>query len=115
MVLLGRIELPTSPLPRVRSTTELQQRSNEARAIVGEGAKVKAMLAASYAIRHARQCMATNGETPTREERLAAKLRENLRRRKGQQRAQTARAGQNPGDGRESDGVEPPSSQAAGE
>lgn len=25
MVLLGRIELPTSPLPRVRSTTELQQ------------------------------------------------------------------------------------------
>ena len=26
MVLLGRIELPTSPLPRVRSTTELQQR-----------------------------------------------------------------------------------------
>jgi site-specific DNA recombinase len=27
MVLLGRIELPASPLPRVRSTTELQQRS----------------------------------------------------------------------------------------
>ena len=27
MVLLGRIELPTSPLPRVRSTTELQQRA----------------------------------------------------------------------------------------
>ena len=26
MVLLGRIELPPSPLPRVRSTTELQQR-----------------------------------------------------------------------------------------
>jgi hypothetical protein len=25
LVLLGRIELPTSPLPRVRSTTELQQ------------------------------------------------------------------------------------------
>ena len=25
MVLLGRIELPASPLPRVRSTTELQQ------------------------------------------------------------------------------------------
>lgn len=26
MVLLGRIELPTSALPRMRSTTELQQR-----------------------------------------------------------------------------------------
>ena len=27
MVLLGRIELPTSALPRMRSTTELQQRT----------------------------------------------------------------------------------------
>src|SRR3546814_10053470 len=32
MVLLERIELSTSPLPRVRSTTELQQRSGRPRA-----------------------------------------------------------------------------------
>ena len=31
MVLLERIELSTSPLPRVRSTTELQQRWEGAR------------------------------------------------------------------------------------
>ncbi len=42
MVLLGRIELPTSPLPRVRSTTELQQQRPhmaglQARAIVCGG------------------------------------------------------------------------------
>ncbi len=29
MVLLGRIELPASSLPMTRSTTELQQRSNQ--------------------------------------------------------------------------------------
>ena len=31
MVLLGRIELPTSPLPRECSTTELQQHVSEDR------------------------------------------------------------------------------------
>lgn len=39
MVLLGRIELPTSPLPRVRSTTELQQRRG---AIDNHGARAGA-------------------------------------------------------------------------
>jgi tRNA A37 threonylcarbamoyladenosine dehydratase len=34
--------------------------------------------------------MTTNGNSATREERLAAKLRENLRRRKSQARAQVA-------------------------
>ncbi len=36
MVLLGRIELPTSPLPRVRSTTELQQRTRTAQRDAGD-------------------------------------------------------------------------------
>ena len=37
----GRIELPTSPLPRVRSTTELQQRLKQAGAIVAPSGNVK--------------------------------------------------------------------------
>ena len=82
MVLLGRIELPTSPLPRVRSTTELQQRWIEAGAIGHRGALVKRGPA-----RQAR-AMGERESKATREERLAAKLRENLRRRKEQSRAQ---------------------------
>ena len=82
MVLLGRIELPASPLPRVRSTTELQQHGKEARAIGYRGALVKRAAA--------RQAsgMSEKDRKPTREERLAAQLRENLRRRKAQARAQ---------------------------
>ena len=44
MVLLGRIELPTSPLPRVRSTTELQQRLIGWRAYCRAGAQCQATL-----------------------------------------------------------------------
>ena len=93
VVLLGRIELPTSPLPRVRSTTELQQRASgaprgagQARAIVAAGANVKhglrriAMTGMAAGMSHA-------SDNRTREERLAAKLRENLHRRKAQARA----------------------------
>ena len=81
MVLLGRIELPASPLPRVRSTTELQQHGKEARAIGYRGALVKRAAA--------RQAsgMSEKDRKPTREERLARRLRENLRRRKAQARA----------------------------
>ena len=42
MVLLGRIELPTSALPRMRSTTELQQhtiRMRQGREAVRTGAR----------------------------------------------------------------------------
>ena len=81
MVLLERIELSTSPLPRVRSTTELQQRWIEAGAIGHRGALVKRVAA-----RQARG-MAGQNDKPTRDERLAAKLRENLKRRKAQARA----------------------------
>ena len=35
MVLLGRIELPTSALPRMRSTTELQQPTIPAARVIG--------------------------------------------------------------------------------
>ena len=92
MVLLGRIELPTSPLPRVRSTTELQQR-RKARAIGVRGLDVKPCLSrlanSGKALR-----MSEEREPTTREERLAAKLRENLRRRKAQARALDATKGE---------------------
>ena len=81
MVLLGRIELPTSPLPRVCSTTELQQRLWEAARLRHGGGLVK-----QERLRQAVE-MAANDDKATREERLAAKLRENLRRRKAQARA----------------------------
>jgi hypothetical protein len=42
-VLLGRIELPASPLPRVRSTTELQQRRIR-RALLSRGPALSTFL-----------------------------------------------------------------------
>jgi hypothetical protein len=101
MVLLGRIELPTSALPRMRSTTELQQHTISARAGAWKPPGEAALLAArarlvnradaagllhAPAWRGREAGMACDGEL-TREERLAAKLRENLRRRKAQARA----------------------------
>lgn len=92
MVLLGRIELPASPLPRVRSTTELQQHGSAARtrgveagAIGRTGAKVN--LSLNVGPKFAKGCaMSDPNDKLSREERLAAKLRENLRRRKAQGR-----------------------------
>ena len=85
MVLLGRIELPTSPLPRVRSTTELQQR-RKARAIGVRRYYVKQSL--SHKANSGKALpMAEGKQALSREERLAAKLRENLKRRKAQARA----------------------------
>lgn len=106
-MLLGRIELPTSSLPMTRSTTELQQRLSfrVRKALVpatrGRGALmsvtakiVKRLLRILFqkAIPRAFQGPAKDARTMTqpqqsREERLAAKLRENLRRRKAQARA----------------------------
>ena len=79
MVLLERIELSTSPLPRVRSTTELQQ-------LTGNGGRLSWH---RLLVKHGRlrQASRMTDPRPTREERLAAKLRENLRRRKAQSRA----------------------------
>ena len=80
MVLLERIELSATPLPRVCSTTELQQPTVGRRAlqrglplssIPPRGETLLARLLAGAAHAHA----------------LAARLRENLRRRKAQARA----------------------------
>ena len=85
MVLLERIELSASPLPRVRSTTELQQ-PIEARPIVGWLENVKRGLKHEARKAKAFRMKDEANNNLTREERLAAKLRENLRRRKAQPR-----------------------------
>ena len=107
MVLLGRIELPTSALPRMRSTTELQQPTIPAARVigpinVGAGPGSGALLAGgprfvkqafvrsdlhSDTCRGTKPAMSENPAQPSRQERLAAKLRENLRLRKAQARA----------------------------
>ena len=79
-MLLGRIELPASPLPRVRSTTELQQHRGEAARLRHERRLVK-----RGPVGQAPEM--ANDEKPSREARLAEKLRENLRRRKQQARS----------------------------
>jgi hypothetical protein len=91
MVLLGRIELPTSALPRMRSTTELQQPTiriaHSGKAGPGRGA----LLAVPPCfVKHEPDSAASlpmrKDTNLSREERLAAQLRENLRRRKEQAR-----------------------------
>ncbi len=106
-MLLGRIELPTSALPRMRSTTELQQPTIPAARVigpinVGAGPGRGALLAGglrfvkqafvrsdlhSDTCRGTQPAMSENPAQPSRQERLAAKLRENLRLRKAQARA----------------------------
>src|SRR4051812_28313046 len=85
MVLPVRIELTTSALPRMRSTTELRQQ------LVRKGAPMAVAptpvnpLAGAKRRRHVAQVA---GKDKEREERLAAALRENLRRRKAHARPQ---------------------------
>jgi len=103
-VLLGRIELPTSALPRMRSTTELQQHTISAtllskaaasadpdrRALWRGGGSLSSKACRAGGQRAQVWVMTENKPPPkpaTREERLAAKLRENLRLRKAQARA----------------------------
>ena len=78
MVLPVRIELTTSALPRMRSTTELRQHFRKVAAYDG------AALALS---RQAGHVGPMADKDKKREERLAAALRENLRKRKAQARA----------------------------
>ena len=103
MVLLGRIELPTSPLPRVRSTTELQQRRGRANHGARTGARYcrarrqcQADLQAKRADGKAFRMAEQSRNNLTREERLAARLRENLRRRKAQARALSGAESESP-------------------
>lgn len=111
MVLLGRIELPTSALPRMRSTTELQQPTipgprtgYETQRAAGARYWLRVRgLSSIGQVRQGQLAMADDqGKTSReagREERLAAKLRENLRRRKAQARnlADKGEAGTNSG------------------
>ena len=71
MVLPVRIELTTSALPRMRSTTELRQHCPET------GGPMAATLV---------PCQGKRMSKDDKAERLAAQLRENLRRRKAQAR-----------------------------
>ena len=91
MVLLDRIELSASPLPRECSTTELQQRSIEGppsgpRPAWGAGRALQRTISLSIISGPGKPLRVTDTKQ-TREERLAAKLRENLRLRKAQARA----------------------------
>jgi hypothetical protein len=91
MVLLERIELSASPLPRECSTSELQQRDHRSArgggAAAGSGRALQcAPLLSSGRRRGNAAKVMTGGDKLTREERLAQKLRENLRRRKAQSR-----------------------------
>ena len=99
MVLLERIELSASPLPRVRSTTELQQRPFGARAYPCEARQcqdtLNANLNAQALIAIAFRMSEDTSKNLSREERLAAKLRENLRRRKAQTREMKAESPEN--------------------
>jgi hypothetical protein len=90
MVLLERIELSTSPLPRVRSTTELQQRAicrNAGVPMRGEWPGCQEQHLAFWPVLGSVTDMTDKDE---RAKRLAEELRKNLRRRKGQAREQDA-------------------------
>ena len=91
MVLPVRIELTTSALPRMRSTTELRQHDLALR-----GVRVRPALWRKGRRPSSWACVGTVDPPPTpimdkkteREKRLAEALRENLRRRKAQAREQ---------------------------
>ena len=83
MVLPVRIELTTSALPRMRSTTELRQHFVRERRAYGGGPRARQPVAGPRRERHVDEMAEKDKE---REERLAAALRENLRRRKAQAR-----------------------------
>ena len=94
MVLLGRIELPTSALPRMRSTTELQQHTIPLGPAALQGVWAGARywpgglaLSSEWLDSRDRLPMPEKPPLTPREQRLAAALRENLKRRKAQARA----------------------------
>ena len=84
MVLPARIELATSALPRMRSTTELRQQAIRVPGVWGPGD----WLSSDAAPRYGRGV--TDRSKETREERLAKALRANLARRKARDRAAEA-------------------------
>ena len=95
MVLPVRIELTTSALPRMRSTTELRQHGPETRAEAALWRMVRpaSRLAAPRAICLGKSMAQAEDE---RAKRLAEALRANLRRRKAQARGEDAPAAAEP-------------------
>ena len=88
MVLPGRIELPTSPLPRECSTTELRQRTDAKRADTCHRRRRGATLLLDDWT-NSRENPAMSGEKITsgsRKERLAKALKANIAKRKQQAR-----------------------------
>ena len=79
-----RIELTTSALPRMRSTTELRQQLSGRARLWRRPRRASTQLAGRTCARHVAEMTSKDKE---REERLAAALRENLKRRKAQARA----------------------------
>ncbi len=102
MVLLGRIELPTSALPRMRSTTELQQPTS---AHINRHATGAALLAVGglfvkrgveiYGKLGQNKHVTDPNQPESRNARLAAQLRTNLHRRKAQAREMAQNDAQN--------------------
>ena len=87
MVLPVRIELTTSALPRMRSTTELRQHFPAFRAEARLWSDVRVLVKAGLA-----QDRGGMTEKDDRAERLAAQLRENLKKRKARARGIAADA-----------------------
>ena len=106
MVLPKRIELLASPLPRGCSTTELRQqmvRGGHARrdggsTAIGSGSTQgkKTPITGCDETRESSGRMSKSQQALDREHRLAAKLRENLKRRKGQAKARSGSERQAP-------------------
>ena len=90
MVLPVRIELTTSALPRMRSTTELRQHFSRRRAYEGAARNLSTRVEARPLGGH---LLRMSGKDREREERLAAALRDNLKRRKAQSRELDAAEG----------------------
>ena len=86
MVPRERIELSASPLPRVRSTTELPRHNQGGAPITAKTRNVKPCLKPCAFNAKTFRMSEGKDKNMSREERLAAKLRENLRRRKSQTR-----------------------------
>ncbi len=84
MVLSVRIELTTSALPRMRSTTELRQHVRGRGRYGQSNARLSTRLASDAA---GDRAMPMSKADQQRADRLAAALGENLRRRKSQARA----------------------------
>ena len=80
MVLLGRIELPTSSLPMTRSTTELQQRTPRKAGLCVGTAQMSSRLRQVIEFGIGQEMK--TAKPKTKEDRLAEALRANLRRRK---------------------------------